>query len=63
MMSKITDKIERLLFGATAEERVAVQIALVEQQVSRMLERAFAALNESEEDDTDEMEASHRSLS
>ena len=49
-MRNIMRPIERLLFGATAEERVATMMALVDQRVECTLKRAFEALNEPEED-------------
>lgn len=56
-MRKLMQPIERLLFGATAEERVAMQMALVERRVDRILERAFEALNEPDEDEEQYSEA------
>lgn len=55
-MRKLMQPIERFLFGATAEERVAMQMALVDQRVEQALERAFEALNDEEKELPDEPE-------
>lgn len=51
-MRKIMRPIERFLFGATAEERVEMQMTIIETRVMRTLAEAFEALNDEEEEET-----------
>ena len=50
-IERVIDTIERVLFGATAEERVAAHIALIDQRVERALERMADGLVEGEDDE------------
>jgi hypothetical protein len=47
----VVEAVERVLFGATAEERVAAHIALIDQRVERALDRMVDGLAEGEDDE------------
>jgi hypothetical protein len=51
IVKRLIDSAERVLFGATAEERVATYIRLIDQRVERALERMADGLAEGEDDE------------
>jgi hypothetical protein len=50
-VKRIVEVVERTLFGATAEERVAAYIALIDQRVEQALERMADGLAEEDDDE------------
>jgi hypothetical protein len=50
-LKRLIDTVERTLFGATAEERVAAYTALIDQRVERALERMVDGLEQGEDDE------------
>jgi hypothetical protein len=51
LIRRAVNDVERLMFSATAEERLAMMTALVDRRIETTLERAFEALNEPDEDE------------
>lgn len=51
----VLQSVERTLFGATAEERIALQTALIDRRIDRALDRlADALIQDDETEDEDE---------
>lgn len=47
-MARLIDRIERLMFGATAQERVDLLMRYAEQRVQQRLAQEFAALTDAD---------------